>query len=364
MSVPFVILSAGGTGGHMTPALALGRNLMSRGARVEIITDVRGKKFESMFNGIPMHVVPAGTFGAGAVGKVKGLSGLALGVLRAVKILRTLKPDLVVGFGGYPSVPGVYAAQRLKIPTMLHEQNATLGKANVFLAKNAARIALSWKNTKGIKDSIQNKCTVTGNPVREEIAALHSLPYPAITPNSPLRIFIMGGSLGAKVFSTVVPQALSALLVQDRVRLEVVQQCRAEQLEDVRRAYAAAGIKAELASFFNNVPEHLTKAHLVIARSGASTVAEVTAAGRPAIYVPYPHHKDQQQKVNADAVSGGGGAWTMLEDSFTPDALLARIQALLHNPPTLAEAAEKARHCGKPDAAQLLGDLVSQTIGN
>jgi len=359
---PLIILSAGGTGGHMTPARALGHDLISRGYRVELITDQRGLKYENFFADIPVHAIPSGTLGAGILGKIKGVSNLALGILKANRLVKKLKPALVIGFGGYPSVPAVYAAQRQKIPTIVHEQNAIIGRANEFLAPKANRIALSWPEIQGLDESETERSVVTGNPVRAEIAALYMQPYPNVTADSTLRIFIMGGSLGASVFSEVVPKAFSGLSAEYRARLHVVQQCREAYLESTRQAYKDAGIKADLATFFENVASQLEQSHLVIARSGASTVAEVTTAGRPAIFVPYPHHKDQQQKINSDAVADAGGAWTMTEEGFTPEALLARMETFLQNPSILFRAAEKSRSCGKPDAARKLGNLVTEMI--
>ena len=359
---PFVILSSGGTGGHMSPAQALASDLVARGFRVELITDPRGLKFETLFAGIPVHVIPSGTLGAGLVNKIKGAANLGLGMMRAYALVRRLNPDLVVGFGGYPSVPGVFAAQRLGITTIIHEQNAIIGRANAFLARRANRIALSWPEIQGLEEADKERAVVTGNPVRADITALYSQAYPPLSDNGPLRIFIMGGSLGASVFSGVVPKALARLLPDHRARLEIIQQCREAELEATRAVYQQVGIKATLAPFFTDVAGELARAHLVIGRSGASTVAEVTTAGRPAIFVPYPHHKDQQQKINADAVSDAGGAWTMTESGFTPDALLARIETFLQNPSVLFRAAEKARSCGKPDAARKLGNLVTEMV--
>ncbi len=358
---PLIILSAGGTGGHMTPAQALGHDLLSRGFRVELVTDLRGQKYEPMFKGIPMHVIPSGTLGAGMWGKVNGVANLGFGIFKANRLIKKIKPSLVAGFGGYPSIPAVYAAQRLNIPTIIHQSDAIIGQANAYLAPKATRIAVSWADTRGMDENEKERVIVTGNPVRAEIAALYMQPYPNMTDGA-LRIFIMGGSLGAKVFSEVVPKAFAMLSAEYRSKLQIVQQCRAEQIEETRAAYKAAGIKAELASFFDNVSDQLAQAHLVISRSGASTVAEVTTAGRPAIFVPYPHHKDQQQKINSDAVADAGGAWTMTEEGFTAEALLARIETFLQNPSILFKAAEKSRSCGKPDAARKLGNLVTEII--
>ncbi len=354
-----ILLSSGGTGGHITPARALAHDLMSRGFRVEIMTDDRGKKYESMFEGMKTHVVKSGTLGKGFLGKIMGAANLGVGIVQAMTLVKSLNPAMVIGFGGYPSVPGVYAAQKLKIPTIIHEQNAIIGKANAFLAPKAERIAISLPSVTGLDENDKMRSVVTGNPVREEIAALYTKPYPILEQDGALRILVLGGSLGAKVFSEILPEALSKLSSSQRAQIALTQQCREDDLEDAKKAYGAAGIKAELATFFDDVAAELEKAHLVIARSGASTVAEVTTAGRPAIFVPYPHHKDQQQKMNADAVADTGGAWVMTEEGFTPEAILARIETFLQNPETLFRAAENARSCGKPDAARKLGNLVT-----
>lgn len=359
---PFVVISSGGTGGHMSPASALASDLIARGFRVELFTDVRGQKFQGMFKAIPVHVLKAGTFGSGLSGKIKGVFYFLIGVLQAFFLLRRLKPDLVVGFGGYPSVPGVLAAQYIKTPTVLHEQNAIIGKANAFLAPRAERIALSLPQIHGLDQAEILRSVITGNPVRPEIADLYLKPYTPLGLEGEMRILVMGGSLGATVFSEIVPHSLARLSVMDRKRLKVMQQCRASDIEEVRRVYAQAGIDATLVTFFDNVAEQLQRAHLVIARSGASTVAEVSAAGRPAIFVPYPHHKDQQQKMNADAVADSGGAWVMTEDGFTQESLHARIETFMQNPEILFHAAEKARAFGKPDAARKLGNVIVAVI--
>ena len=358
----YVLISAGGTGGHMCPAAALAHDLLGRGYRVELITDDRGARFSSMFEGIPIHVVKSGTAGAGVINKIKGILKLGFGTLHALKLVKSLKPDLVVGFGGYPSVPGMFAAQRLDIPTIIHEQNAIIGKANAFLAPKAERIALSMPHVTGLEREDTFRSVITGNPVRPEIAALHDAPYHPLSETGEMRILVMGGSLGATVFSKVVPQTLARLPEEYRKRLKIIQQCREADIEDVRAVYRDATIDAVLATFFDDVAGELEKAHLVIARSGASTVAEVSIAGRPAIYVPYPHHKDQQQKKNADAVADEGGAWVMTEDGFTQEALLVKIETFFQTPDILSRAAANAKTCGIPDAAKKLGNLVTAII--
>ena len=354
-----ILLSSGGTGGHVFPAIALAKDLLSRGYRVHFVTESRGQKYLQNIEGIEVHVIKSGTLGSGVLGKIKGLTSLGLGILQAGKLIDRLQPSIVVGFGGYPSFPGVYVAQKRKIPTIIHEQNAILGKANVMLASKADRIALSMKRGDGLDEVDSVRSIVTGNPVREEVSELYNKPYPALETDGPLNIFIVGGSLGAKVFSDVLPSALSQLSAAYKARLNIVQQCREEDIEKVRTQYADAGIKAKLGVFFDNVPEILQTSHLIIARSGASTVAEVTTAGRPAIFVPYPYHADQQQKINAEAVVDAGGAWMMSQNGFTEEALLARLETFLQNPETLFRAAESSRECGKPDAARRLGNLVT-----
>lgn len=360
MTRPPILLSAGGTGGHVTPASALAQDLLSRGYRVELVTDARGLKYRAMFAGITIHTVRAGTLGKGFTGKIAGAAALGLGIAQALKIVKSLKPALVVGFGGYPSFPGVYAAQKLGIPTILHEQNAIIGKANIALASKAERIALSIPSKLGLEDIEPERIVVTGNPVRPEIAALATRPYSTPEQDGKLQILVLGGSLGASVFSKIIPAALSQLPDAQKARLEIVQQCREADLIETEEKYKAAGIVARLSTFIDDVAGEMAGAHLLIARAGASTVAEVTAAGRPAIFVPYPHHKDQQQKMNADSVADAGGAWVMTEEGFTPEALLARIETFLQNPQILFRAAEKSRLYGKPDAARRLGNLVTE----
>ena len=354
-----ILISAGGTGGHMFPAEALARDLIGRGYRVALATDARGKKYQPFADGIPVYVLKSGTIKSGIFSKIKTVIALGIGCLQARSLVDRLKPAVVIGFGGYPSFPAVYAAQRKSVPTIIHEQNAILGKANAYLAPKADRIALAWQKVDGMSESDAVRVVVTGNPVRPDIAALYNKPYPSLEQDGPLRIFVMGGSQGASIFSEVLPEMVSELSTAHKARLEIVQQCREEDVEQVRVAYSEAGVKAELATFFDNVAEQLEHCHLVIARSGAGTVSEVATAGRPAIFVPYPYHKDQQQKRNADAVFDAGGAWVMTQDGFTVEALLARIETLLQNPEALFNAAENARSCGRPDAARKLGNLVT-----
>lgn len=354
-----ILISAGGTGGHMFPAEALARDLIGRGFRVALATDVRGQKYQPFADGVPVYVLKSGAMKSGILSKVKTVLSLGLGYLQARKLIDKLKPEVVIGFGGYPSFPAVYAAQKKGVPTIIHEQNAILGKANAYLAPKADRIALSWSSVESIDESDAVRSVVTGNPVRPDIAALYNKPYPSLAQDGPLKILVLGGSQGAKVFGDVLPEMVKELSNEHRARLEITQQCIAEDIDAVAESYAKSGVKVELETFFDNIAERLQDCHLVIGRSGAGTVCEVTTAGRPAIFVPYPWHKDQQQKRNADAVFDAGGAWVMTQDGFTVEALLARVETFLQNPETLFNAAENSRTCGKPDAARKLGNLVT-----
>jgi UDP-N-acetylglucosamine--N-acetylmuramyl-(pentapeptide) pyrophosphoryl-undecaprenol N-acetylglucosamine transferase len=354
---PFILISSGGTGGHMSPASALAQDLATRGFHVELATDDRGLKFTGMFKNIPVHLIPSGTAGAGLKGKIKGGLNLLRGMKVAFALVRKLRPEVVIGFGGYPSVPAVLVAQLLGIPTIIHEQNAVLGLANKILAPRVRRLALSLAI---IDNPYQAKSEITGNPIRPELSALHDVPY--VPHTDVLRLLVMGGSLGATVFSEIVPEALLTLPPEDRKRLKIIQQARAADLDGVRAKYEAAGIDATLSTFFENVAEEIAKAHLIIGRSGASTVAEISAAGRPAIFVPYPHHKDQQQKRNAQGLADYGGAWLITEDHFTPKYLHDKLELLLKNQHILKDTADKARVYGKPDAAKRLGDLVESLV--
>ncbi|MFA5593520.1 MAG: undecaprenyldiphospho-muramoylpentapeptide beta-N-acetylglucosaminyltransferase [Micavibrio sp.] len=353
-----ILLSAGGTGGHMFPAEALAQDLISRGYRVALASDVRGKRYEPFAGGIPVYILKSGSLGSGLFRKMQSAFSLMAGFVQARKLLSDLKPAVVVGFGGYPSVPAIYAAQMMKIPTVIHEQNAVLGKANVFLAPKAERIAVAWAHVEGLDSSDEARAVVTGNPVRPDIAALYNKPYPTIEHDGSLRIFVTGGSQGASVFSDILPEALAKLPEHYRERLEIIQQCRSEDLPRVESIYDQAKIKCDLRPFFKDMALQLERCHLFIGRSGAGTVSEVTTAGRPAIFVPYPHHADQQQKRNADSVADAGGAWVMTQNGFTAEALLARLETFLQNPETLFRAAENARSCGRPDAARKLGNIV------
>ncbi len=351
-----IVLAAGGTGGHLFPAEALAAELLARGRSVALVTDTRGHAFGESLKDVPVHRIRAATPGGGLVGKAKAAVELGLGTLQARKLLAGLKPAAVVGFGGYPSVPTVFAAQRLGVPVVLHEQNAVLGRANRLLASGAKLVATSFPEVTRLPAGVPT--VRTGNPVRPGVLDLFGKPYPTPTQGGALNILVTGGSQGASVFSTILPAAVARLPEELRMRLGIVQQARPETMEQAREGYAGLGVQVELAPFFRDMPARLAACHLSICRSGASTVAELTVAGRPAILVPYPSAMDDHQTANARSVEQAGGAWVMPHPDFTAEALAARLTELMTAPETLAAAAKAAAGWAIPDAARRLADAV------
>jgi UDP-N-acetylglucosamine--N-acetylmuramyl-(pentapeptide) pyrophosphoryl-undecaprenol N-acetylglucosamine transferase len=351
-----VLLAAGGTGGHMFPAEALAGQLLSRGYRVGLVTDRRGAGFGERLPAVEVHRISAGGLaGRGLASRLIALLHLIKGFFEARRIVARLRPLIAVGFGGYASVPTVLAAARAGLPTLLHEQNAVLGRANRLLARRARAIATSFADTQALGGATPR---FTGNPVRPAIAALAARAYAA--PMESFGLLVLGGSQGAHVFSQLVPAAIALLPAELRQRLAVAQQCRAEDLEAARAAYDALAQPVELSTFFADVPERLGRAHLVVCRSGASTVAELAAAGRPAILLPFPHATDDHQTANARSFAAAGGGWLLPEAEATPAKLAEMLTGLIAQPSALVFAANRAHRAGKPDAAQRLADLVGE----
>ncbi len=359
-----ILLAAGGTGGHFFPAEALARELLARGRKVELVTDKRGQAFGDSLPEVPVHRIRAAAPGGSVVGKLKAAWQMGLGLLSANALMRHLEPAAVVGFGGYPSVPTVYAAAQARVPVLLHEQNAVLGRANRMLVAAARRLAVAFPEISAVKDDHRSKIVRTGNPVRPAVAAKRDAAYEPPVAGGPIRILVMGGSQGARVFSEVIPAALGKLPADLRARIHLAQQCRPEDLEAARAAYAGMGLGGlELESFFRDVPERLAGCHLAITRAGASTIAELTCIGRPALLVPYPHAMDDHQTANAKQLASAGASWLMPQTDFTADALAARLTDLLGSPDALAKGAEAARAWGMADAARRLADAVLDMIG-
>lgn len=354
------VLAAGGTGGHMVPAHALAAELRSRGHGVLLITDERGARFPGLFDGVPVNILPAGRLGGGPIAWLKALRAVLAGRAEAKRLYREHRPDAVVGFGGYPALPALLAASALGISTLLHEQNAVVGRVNRLLAGDAAAIGTAYDSVERLKPRQRAKAVVIGNPVREEIARLGELPFPPFDQVAPLKILVTGGSQGATILGRVVPEGLGLLAPSLRRRLQIVQQCRPEDIDWVRRRYADLGIPAELLTYIEDMPAKLADAHLVIGRAGASTIAELSAAGRPAILIPYAAATDDHQTANAREMVKAGGARAIQEAGFTPAVLARQIEAMAADPTALDNAAARALSVGRPHAARDLADLVER----
>jgi UDP-N-acetylglucosamine--N-acetylmuramyl-(pentapeptide) pyrophosphoryl-undecaprenol N-acetylglucosamine transferase len=355
------VLAAGGTGGHMVPAHALAEELLLRGHRVALITDDRGARIPGLFDKVQVHVLPAGRLAGGPVGWFRAARSIMTGRAMALRLYETFLPSAVIGFGGYPAFPALLAARSDRIPTLLHEQNAVLGRVNRLMARRVDAIATAYESVQRLPGKAADKVHLVGNPVRDEVLALRDQPFPPLTEDGIFRLLVTGGSQGASILSEVVPDGLALLPEHFRRRLQVTQQCRAEDIEQVRARYAALGIPADLATYLPDLPERLAWSHLVIGRAGASTIAELTAAGRPAILVPLPSATDDHQTFNAREMAKAGGARMIAQSKFTAIELAKQMQKLGLEPAALTKAAARARSVGRPNAAKDLADLVERT---
>jgi UDP-N-acetylglucosamine--N-acetylmuramyl-(pentapeptide) pyrophosphoryl-undecaprenol N-acetylglucosamine transferase len=354
-----IMLAAGGTGGHLFPAFALAEELGRRGVAVDLMTDMRGDRYGGGFPARAVYQVPSATLRSRAPNDIaKTVLTLGRGTGVAFGMLGRVRPNAVIGFGGYPTYPPLVAARLRGIPTAIHEQNAVLGRANKMLAKRVTAVATSFERTKFLDGSLAAKSVLTGNPVRKAVIEAAGLGFLPPLPDSAIRVLIFGGSQGARFFSDVVPLALFALPDTLRQRLRVVQQAREEDIERVREAYAEAGIKADIAPFFTDLPARMADAHLIIGRAGASTVAELAVIGRPAILVPLPHALDNDQLNNARRLEESGGAWCIEQRNLSPERLADELEKLLKDPDTLAAAAKAAKNAGRPDAVRNLADFA------
>ena len=361
MSKGIVVLAAGGTGGHLFPAQALAEVLVKRGYRVHLMTDERVRSYGKDFPAEQVHVIPSASPSFSRPWMLPARLKRLYGGYRLAKgTLAALKPVTVIGFGGYPSFPPLLAARTLKIPTAVHEQNAVLGRANAFLASRVDVIATSFLSVLGLPASAKRKTTYTGNPVRAIARAEAASPYPAPKEYGPFQLVVFGGSQGAKFFSDFMPQVAAALTDKARQRLRLVQQCRAEDMEQVQAAYKKLGLQAELHSFFSDMPQRIAAAHLVVCRSGASSVAELGVIGRPAVFVPLPHALDNDQLKNAQAFANAGGGWVFPQWELQPLEFAGFLNRLMGDGQGLKKAAAAALNQGVPDAAERLADLAER----
>jgi UDP-N-acetylglucosamine--N-acetylmuramyl-(pentapeptide) pyrophosphoryl-undecaprenol N-acetylglucosamine transferase len=359
------VLAAGGTGGHLIPAFALAGELERRGHHVALVTDARGAAIPGKPASLTAHVLPAGRLqGRNPLSWAKGVRAILEGRRMALRLFESFQPSAVVGFGGYPALPALMAATGAKIPSIIHEQNAVLGRVNRFLAGRVDAIATAYGEVDRLAPKHEDKVRLVGNPVRAEVLALRNQPYPPFTADGLLRVLVTGGSQGARVLSEVVPDGLAMLQPALRSRLQVTQQCRPEDIEAVRARYAGHDIPAELATYFEDMAERLADTHLFIGRAGASTIAELTAVGRPAILVPLPIATDDHQAANAREMAAAGGARSIRQEKFTATELAKQIQAMAQHPETLANAAHAAWNCGYPNATADLADLVESFGGS
>lgn len=349
-----IVLSAGGTGGHLFPAQALAGELRKRGHLIVVMTDSRFANYATSFPGARIETVPSAPLNSVAA-PFKIAAGL---VLALAKLLR-LKPSAVVGFGGYPSVPVMLAAVIARLPTAIIEQNAVVGRANRLVMNHVKRVAAAFPIARfAPKD--KSKIVLTGNPLRPDVIALWGAAYRRPAANDALHLLVFGGSQGARAMSEIVPSAVTHLPETLKSRLSIVQQCRPEDIDNVRRVYAQAGIRAELKPFFEDLPKRMAEAQLVIGRSGAGTVSELMAIGRPAILVPLPRALDDNQTPNAEILSRAGAGWTVAQRNLTADSLARMLTEIFSEPSGLAARARRAHELAVPGAAEKLADMVEQ----
>ncbi len=360
MSAVRVILAAGGTGGHVFPAIGLAEALSKRGHSVLYLTDTRAIDLQPSVRSWDVKCIPAISFsGRGIRPKIRAFWTLIKGVFLSQYFIKKFDAEIVVGFGGYPTVAPIIAAFISRSIVILHEQNAVLGRANRWLSNIAHIIATSFELTRGLNEK-HSKAVMVGNPVRNEMKEARSSSYPIIKADTRINILVIGGSAGAKILSDTVSKALLLLPTSLRKNLLITQQCREEDLSRVVAIYKTAKQKSDIKTFFDDISEKIKNSHLVISRSGASTVAELSVIGRPAILIPYQFAIDNHQKINADAMVKSGGAWSFDESNLQPKALANFLEEILTDHEKLRSAAHASRNFGTPKSSEVLADLISQ----
>jgi UDP-N-acetylglucosamine--N-acetylmuramyl-(pentapeptide) pyrophosphoryl-undecaprenol N-acetylglucosamine transferase len=358
-----VLIAAGGTGGHMIPAHALSDELLRRGHKVTLLTDARGLRFPGLFELVDRHVLDSATAsGLNPFAWAKALWSIWKGRAEGKRIARAANANAVVGFGGYPSLPGLLAGAALGLPAVIHEQNAVLGRVNRRLQARVSAVALSYPKTAQVAPSAEAKAVHTGNPVREAILAARDAPFVAPAHDQPFRLLVVGGSQGARILSQLLPTAIAALPEAQRRRLKLLQQCRVEDLSAVDAAYRQAGVDAECVTYMEDFPRRLAEAHLVVSRAGASTMAELMAMGRPAVLIPFAAATDDHQTANAAGFVAAGAGFLMTEAEATAAKLCGLLTGFMGSPEALQQAAAAARGLGVPDAAARLADLVEKEV--
>ncbi|MBP7242096.1 UDP-N-acetylglucosamine--N-acetylmuramyl-(pentapeptide) pyrophosphoryl-undecaprenol N-acetylglucosamine transferase [Amaricoccus sp.] len=358
MDAPLLVIAAGGTGGHMFPAQALAEEMLARGWRVKLATDARGARYAGGFpQAVERQVTAAGTFAQGSwLARIAAPFAIAWGTISTLWSMRRDRPACVAGFGGYPALPAMIAAAILGTPRLIHEQNGVLGRVNRSFATRVDAVVCGVWPTPLPEDA---RAFHLGNPVREEVLAQADAPY--LPPGDhPMGLLVIGGSQGAGVFARVVPSAIALLPEEMRARLRLSQQVRPEDMARVQDAYAEMGVAADLRGFFEDVPQRLAEATLVVSRAGAGSIADITVIGRPSILVPYPFAADDHQAANAAGLVQAGGAFMIREDELTPETLAGHVAAILSDPEGAEAMAEASRGRGRPDAAAELAELVER----
>lgn len=359
----WIVLAAGGTGGHLFPAESLSAILKERGYKIILATDDRVSSLSESFPADKIVTFSSSSPSSGSFfKKISAIISLGRGILEARSYLKAQQPVAIIGFGGYPSVPPVFAATLLKIPSFIHEQNAVMGRANKMLASRVSVIATGFPKVTNIANHLYGKVIHTGNPVRPNVRLAAETPYPEISKNTDLNILIFGGSQGARVMSDIVPDALASISEEDRKKLNIAQQARPEDVERVTSHYKALGIRSNVQSFFKDLPLHMASSHLIISRAGASTIAELAAIGRPSILVPLPGALDQDQALNAEVLASQKAATIILQKDFTAQRLAKEISKILDHPETLIEEAEAAKRLGILNAAEKLADCITSYL--
>ena len=357
-----VLLCAGGTGGHLFPAEALAHELRSRGSRIHLATDERAERYAGNFPADETHIIPSATITSkNPVALARTGWQLFQGLRQSGRLLSRLRPCVVVGFGGYPTLPPVMAASRAGIPSIIHEANAVMGRANRFLAGRVTVIAGGFLVPGD--GPFDDKIVTTGNPVRPDVLEAAKTPYMACAGDDPFNLLVFGGSQGARFFSEIMPEALILLPEELRKRLRITQQARPEDREAVTRFYEDNVVEAEISPFFGDMPQRIADANLVISRSGASTVSEISVIGRPSVLVPFPYALDHDQAANAAALEAQGGARLIRQSELDAEKLATLLKAFMEEPDKLVEMARNAKNAGHPDATRLLGDLVTDIAG-
>jgi UDP-N-acetylglucosamine--N-acetylmuramyl-(pentapeptide) pyrophosphoryl-undecaprenol N-acetylglucosamine transferase len=356
-----IMMTGGGTGGHLFPALALSEELARRGYETDLITDSRTEGLGANFPVRAIYRAPSATFRSRSpLEATRTLATLSQGFQIAYKLMGEVKPRAIVGFGGYPTVPPILAALARRVPAAIHEANAVMGRANRLLAPMVKSVACSFEQTRHLEGKLLAKTRLTGSPLRKSVLSQRGKAYEPHAPGKKFVMLVFGGSQGARFFSESMPAALALLSEQIRDKMLVVQQCRAEDIDAVFEAYEEAGVAAELATFFDDLPERMSAAHLVVARSGAGAVAELCAVGRPAVLIPLPHAIDNDQMENAQRFERGGGGWTYEQSVMTPERMAGVVRRLYEEPATLQKAASRAISMAHYDAVEKLADMVEQ----